>query len=118
MSLRSYHYLQTILIGLILTTSVRGSTASPSPTPSTRTVTFAWNASTSQEAIGYKILWGTGSYNYQQVRDEKNSLTTSLTLFQSNEYYVDVAAYSMIAISSLSSEVVIKALSGGWLMLT
>jgi len=114
MSLRSYHYLQTILIGLILTTSVRGSTASPSPTPSTRTVTFAWNASTSQEAIGYKIFWGTGSYNYQQVRDVKNSLTTSLTLSQSNDYYVAVAAYSMTATSSLSTEVVVKASSGGW----
>jgi len=114
MSLRFYHYLQAILIGLISTTSVHGSTAAPSPTPSTRTVTITWEASTSQEAIGYKIFWGTGSYNYQQVRDVKNSLTTSLTLSQSNDYYVAVAAYSMTATSSLSTEVVVKASSGGW----
>ena len=113
MPLRSYHYLKTILIGLISTTSVHGSTASPSPTPSTRTVTFTWEASMSPEAIGYKIFWGTGSHNYQYVRDVNNSLRASLTLSQSKDYYVAVAAYSMTTTSSLSNEVVVKS-SGGW----
>jgi hypothetical protein len=115
MRLRSYHYLQTILIGLISTTSVYATTATPSPTPSTRTVKFKWNASPSPDAVGYKIFWGTGSQNYQNVRDVKNVLTTSLTLSQANQYYVSVIAYSMTTMSSFSNEVVVKASSSsGW----
>jgi len=37
--------------------------------------------------VGYKIFWGTGSYNYQSARDVKNVLTTSLALSPSNKYY-------------------------------
>jgi hypothetical protein len=94
-SLRSCHCLWTILISLISTTAILGSTPKPTPTPTNRTVKFAWRASSSPEAVGYKIFWGTGSHNYQSVRDVKNVLTTSLTLSTSTKYYVAVVAYRM-----------------------
>jgi hypothetical protein len=65
----------------------------------------------SPEAIGYKIFWGTGSNNYQYVGDVKNNLTASLNLSQSNDYYVAVAAYSTMAMSAFSNEVVVPASS-------
>jgi len=82
----------------------------PTPTPGTRTVKFAWQASASPEVVGYKILWGLGHNNYQSVRDVKNSLTAPLTLSNSNTYYVTVLAYSMTDTSEFSNEVVVPAL--------
>ena len=99
---RSYHYLLIILASLISTQTLHAATA-----PATRTVKFAWNASPSAEVVGYKIFWGTGSYNYQNTRDVKNALTTSLTLSRNNEYYVAVIAYSMTTNSWFSNEVVV-----------
>jgi hypothetical protein len=78
----------------------------PTPTPGTRTVNFAWQASASPEVVGYKILWGLGHNNYQNVRDVKNSLRAPLTLSNSNTYYVTVLAYSMTDTSEFSNEVV------------
>jgi len=106
---RSYHYLLIILASLISTQTLHAATApaTPTPTPATRTVKFAWNASPSAGVVGYKIFWGTGSYNYQNARDVKNALTASLALSQNNEYYVAVIAYSMTTNSWFSNEVVV-----------
>jgi hypothetical protein len=108
---RFYHYLLIILVSLISTQTLHAATAlaTPTPTPATRTVSFAWNASPSAEVVGYKIFWGTGSYNYQNARDVKNVLRTSLTLSRNNEYYVAVTAYSMTTSSWFSNEVIVPA---------
>jgi hypothetical protein len=57
--------------------------------------------------VGYKIFWGTGSHNYQSVRDVRNVLTTSLSLPQTRRYYVSVVAYSMTETSDFSNEVIV-----------
>ena len=111
MPLRSYYYFWTILISLISTTAVHGSTPTPTPTPATRTVKFAWGASSSPEAVGYKIFWGSGSHNYQSVRDVGYARTASLTLSQSTRYYVAVVAYGMTETSDFTNEVVVPASS-------
>jgi hypothetical protein len=100
---------RTILISLISITAVHGNTPTPTPTPTNRTVKFAWQASSSSEVVGYKIFWGTGSHNYQSVRDVKNVLTTSVSLSTSTKYYVAVVAYSMTNTSGFSNEVVVPA---------
>jgi hypothetical protein len=109
---RFYPYLLITLLSLISTQAIHGIT--PTPTPATRTAKFAWKASPSAEVVGYKIFWGTGSYNYQNVRDVKNTLTTSLTLSTSDKYYVAVIAYSMTETSWFSNEVIVPASSTGW----
>jgi hypothetical protein len=113
---RFYHYALTILASLISSTALHAvtPTPTPTPTPSTRTVKFAWNASSSPEVVGYKIFWGTGSHNYQGVRDVKNAVSGSLTLSQTNQYYVAVIAYSMTANSWFSNEVIVPPLSAPW----
>lgn len=111
MPLRSCYYFWTILISLISTTAVHGSTPTPTPTPANRTVKFAWQASSSPAVVGYKIFWGTGSHNYQSVRDVTYARTASLTLAQSTRYYVAVVAYSMTQTSGFSNEVVVPASS-------
>ena len=63
--------------------------------------------SRSPEVIGYKIFWGTGSYNYQNARDVRSALSTSLSLSKSDKYYVSVVAYSMTETSWFSNEVVV-----------
>jgi hypothetical protein len=110
------HYLLTILASLISTQAVHGitPTPTPTPTPATRTVSFKWKASPSPEVVGYKIFWGTGSQNYQNARDVKNVLTTSLTLSQTNQYYVAVIAYSMTESSYFSNEVIVPPASSSW----
>jgi hypothetical protein len=100
MSSRFYRYLLIILVSLISTQALHAAT---------RTVKFAWKASPSAGVVGYKIFWGTGSYNYQNVLDVKNVLTTSLTLSTSSKYYVSVLGYSMTANSSFSNEVIVPA---------
>jgi hypothetical protein len=60
--------------------------------------------------VGYKIFWGTGSHNYQNVLDVKNVVRTSLSLSKTTDYYVAVTAYSMATSSGFSNEVVVKAL--------
>ena len=98
---RFYHHLLIILVSLISTQALYGAT--PTPTlPGNRTVKFAWQASPSPEVVGYKIFWGTGSYNYQSAADVRNVLTTSLTLSQSSKYYVAVVAYSMTKTAGLA----------------
>ena len=92
-----HHVLIIILVSLISTQALHAAT---------RTVKFAWNASPSAEVVGYKIFWGTGSHNYQNVRDVKNALTTSLTLSQT-KYYVAVTAYSMTTNTGFSNEVIV-----------
>lgn len=99
MSSRFYRHLLIVLVSLISTQALHAAT---------RTVTFAWKASPSAEVIGYKIYWGTGSHNYQVVRDVKNVLTASLTLSET-KYYVVVSAYSMATDSGLSNEVIVPA---------
>jgi hypothetical protein len=81
--------------------------SAPTPTPANRTVKFAWQASSSPAVVGYKIFWGTGSHNYQSVRDVSYARTASLTLSQSTRYYVTVVAYSMTQTSGFSNEVVV-----------
>src|SRR5437870_9066571 len=105
MSSHFYRYLWIILFTLLSTQALHAVT--PTPTPTSRTVKFGWQASPSSEVVGYKIFWGTGSYNYQNVRDVKNALTTSLSLSTSNQYYVAVAAYSLTTTSGFSNEVVV-----------
>src|SRR4030095_14306847 len=78
-----YTSLLIILASLISTQTLHAVT--PTPTPTTRTVKFGWRASPSDDVVGYKIFWGTGSYNYQNVRDVRNVLTTSLTLSTTNK---------------------------------
>src|SRR5947207_8514580 len=94
---RFFHCLLISLVSFISTQALHAitPTPTPSPTPATRIVKFAWQASPSPEVVGYKVFWGTGSYNYQNVLDVKNTRTASLTLSQSTEYYVAVIAYSM-----------------------
>ena len=113
---RFSHSLLTILASLMSTTALHAVTLSPTPTPTpaTRAVKFAWKASPSAEVVGYKIFWGTGSQNYQNVRDVKNVLTTSITLSQSTEYYVAVTAYSMTKSSWFSNEVIVPPSSTPW----
>ena len=110
---RFYHYLLPILASMISTQAARA-TPTPTPTPATRTIRFAWEASSSPEVVGYKIFWGTGSYNYQNVRDVKNVVTTSLTLSKSSQYYVAVSAYTMSTSSRMSNEVIVPVLSVTW----
>jgi hypothetical protein len=114
MSSRFYHHLLLVLVSLISTQALYGSTPTPTPSPGNRTVKFAWQASPSPEVIGYKILWGTGSYNYQGARDVKNALTASLALSPSSKYYVAVVAYSMTETSWFSNEVVVPASTSPW----
>jgi hypothetical protein len=94
---RFYYHVLIILVSLISTRALHAAT---------RTVKFAWKASPSAEVVGYKIFWGTGSHNYQDVRDVRNVLTTSLTLSQT-KYYVAVTAYSMTTNSWFSNEVIV-----------
>ena len=100
MSSRFYHHLLIVLVSLVSTQALHAAT---------RTVKFAWKASPSAEVVGYKVFWGTGSQNYQNVRDVKNVLTTSLTLSET-KYYVAVIAYSMTANSWFSNEVIVPPL--------
>jgi hypothetical protein len=100
MSSRFYYHLLIVLVSLVSTQALHAAT---------RTVKFAWKASPSAEVVGYKIFWGTGSHNYQNVRDVKNVLTTSLTLSET-KYYVAVTAYSMTANSWLCNEVIVPPL--------
>ena len=100
MSSRFYLHLLIVLVSLVSTQALHAAT---------RTVKFAWKASPSAEVVGYKIFWGTGSHNYQNVRDLKNVLTTSLTLSET-KYYVVVTAYSMTANSWFSNEVIVPPL--------
>jgi hypothetical protein len=106
MPLRSCRYFWIILISLISTTAVPREYAD-----TYRTVKFAWQASSSPAVVGYKIFWGTGSHNYQSVRDVTYARTASLTLSQSTRYYVAVVAYSMTQTSGFSNEVVVPASS-------
>ncbi|PYM10439.1 MAG: hypothetical protein DMF15_02060 [Verrucomicrobia bacterium] len=100
MSSRFYHHLLIVLVSLVSTQALHAAT---------RTVKFAWKASPSAEVVGYKIFWGAGSHNYQNVRDVKNVLTTSVTLSET-KYYVAVTAYSMTANSWFSNEVIVPPL--------
>ena len=100
MSSRFYLHLLIVLVSLVSTQALHAAT---------RTVKFAWKASPSAEVVGYKIFWGTGSHNYQNVRDVKNVLTTSLTLSET-KYYVAVTTYSMTANSWFSNEVIVPPL--------
>ena len=111
---RFYHHLLIVLVSLISTQALYGITPTPTPSPGSRTVTFAWQASTSPEVVGYKIFWGTGSNNYQSARDVRNALTTSLALSSSNKYYVAVVAYSMTETSGFTNEVVVSASMNPW----
>jgi hypothetical protein len=114
MSSRFYHHLLIVLVSLISTQALYGITPTPTPSPGTRTVKFAWRASPSPEVVGYKIFWGTGSYNYQSTRDVSNALTTSLALSSSNKYYVSIVAYSMTETSGFSNELVVSASMNPW----
>jgi hypothetical protein len=111
MSSRFYHHLFIVLVSLISTQALYGIT--PTPTPSPRTVKFAWRASPSPGVVGYKIFWGTGSHNYQSTRDVKNALAASLSL-SSSKYYVAVVAYSMAETSWFSNEVIVPASTNSW----
>jgi len=112
---RRYECLLIMLAFLIPAKALQAITPTPTPTPvPTRTVSFAWVASPSAGVIGYKIFWGTGSGNYQNVRDVKNVVTTSLTLSKSSQYYVAVSAYTMSTSSRMSNEVIVPVLSVTW----
>lgn len=108
MSQRCYHRIVIVLAFLLPLRALHAVTPTPTPTPApTRAVSFAWKASVSPGVIGYKIFWGTGSGNYQNVRDVKNVLATSLTLSKTSQYYVTVSAYTMETSSSMSNEVIV-----------
>src|SRR3982751_1905983 len=108
MPTRSYALFSAFMLTLISTMTAVATTPTPSPTPASRTVKFAWNASSSPEIVGYKIFWGRGSHNYQDALDVKDALTASLTLSTSTEYYVAISAYSMTTTSSFSDEMIVK----------
>ena len=114
MSSRLYDHLLIVLVSLISTQALYGITPTPTPSPGTRTVKLAWQASPSPEVVGYKVFWGTGSYNYQSARDVRNALTTSLSLSTSSKYYVAIVAYSMTETSGFSNEVVVSASTNPW----
>src|SRR6476660_6758041 len=114
MTSRVSPYLLIILVSLVPTTLLHATTPTATPTPATRTVKFAWKASSSDEVVGYKIYWGTGTYNYQNVRDVGNTLTTSLTLQKTTKYYVAVSGYTMSTNSPFSNEVIVPPASGPW----
>ena len=114
MTSRVSPYLSFILVSLISTQALYGTTPTPTPSPGSRTVKVAWRASLSPGTVGYKIFWGTGSYNYQSALDVKNALTASLTLSPSSQYYVAVLAYSMTETSGFSNEVVVPASTNPW----
>lgn len=95
------------------TSGVLHAATSPSPTPSAseRTVVFKWNPPTSGvKPLGYKVFWGTGSGNYQNVRDVKDVLTCSIILQKSQKYYVASRAYTMGGESNFSNQVIVPAL--------
>jgi hypothetical protein len=110
---RFYHYLLPVLASVISAQAARA-TPTPTPTPATRTVKLTWEASSSPEVVGYKVFWGTGSYNYQNVRDVRNALSTSLTLSTGTKYYVSVLGYTTTENSSFSNEVTVPASSAPW----
>jgi hypothetical protein len=114
MSSRFYHHLLIVLVSLVSTQALYGTTPTPTPSPANRTVKVAWQASPSSEVVGYKIFWGTGSYNYQNARDVRNALTASLTLSPSSKYYVAVVAYSLTDTSGFSNELVVPASTNPW----
>jgi len=114
MSSRFYPYLLIVLVSLVSTQALYATTPTPTPTSATRTVQLTWKASSSPEVVGYKVFWGTGSQNYQNVRDVQSALTTSLTLSQNSEYYVAVVAYTTTDSSWFSNEVVLPASSAPW----
>lgn len=82
---------------------------SPTPTPiaTQRNVSFTWSASPSSSVLGYRIYWGTGSGNYQNVRDVKNVLKTTLSLPKATKYYVAVSAYNSGGNSGFSNQVIV-----------
>ncbi len=85
-------------------------TPTPSPTPgaSQRIITLKWNPPLNAAApLGYKLYWGTGSGNYQNARDVKNVVTSSITLEKSVKYYIVAASYTMSGESRLSNQVVV-----------
>jgi hypothetical protein len=87
---------------------------SPSPRPvQERTIRFAWNPSPDRSVVSYKIYWGTGSRNYQQVRELKPIQRTELTLPSNTTYYVAVSACNMVGESRLSNEVIVSAAGPG-----
>ncbi len=101
-----------VVLSVFHSGSAFAAAADPSPTPSTqRTVTFTWNASSSEQVLGYKLYWGTGSKNYQNAMDVKIVFSHSLILNTTTEYYVAAKAYNSSGESALSNEVVVPAVS-------
>ncbi len=75
-------------------------------------VHFVWKPpaeSSDHRIVGYKIYWGTGSRNYQQVRELKPAHKTSLELARRTTYYVAVSASNLFGESVLSNEVIVPA---------
>lgn len=103
-----------LAIGLFLSgaSGTLAATATPSPTPATRTVKLKWAASPSPSVTGYKLYWGTGNGNYQNTKDVKNVLMSSLILSAATDYYIVAKAYDQYGESGLSNQVKVPAVSG------
>ncbi len=111
---RAAFLLPSAFILFLAAASLPAANTAPGSTSSSRVVQFHWNASTSSSVVGYKIFWGTGTRNYQNVRDVRNVLSTSLSLSTGTQYYVTVAAYSLTSTSRLSNEVIVPVASVSW----
>ncbi len=111
-AVRSFFGLAVLVFCCCLNPGVLASTPTPSPTPysSLRTIVVAWSPPVGGVApLGYKLYWGTGSGNYQNVRDVKNVLQYSITAEKARQYYFVATAYTLSGESSFSNQVIVPA---------
>lgn len=107
-TLHSFFGLAVFLLAQAATAATPTPTPSPTPGASQRTIILKWNPPVSGAApLGYKLYWGTGSGNYQNARDVKDAVTSSITLEKSVRYYIVATSYSMSGESRLSNQVIV-----------
>ncbi|HEY0369882.1 MAG TPA: fibronectin type III domain-containing protein [Chthoniobacterales bacterium] len=82
-----------------------------------RTVTFAWNASSSAGVVGYRIYFGTHSGEYTTSMDVGSSLEADIpNLIDGTTYYFAVAAYDASGQESAPSDEFTHTVSAGVLL--
>jgi hypothetical protein len=70
-------------------------------------VMIAWNQSTDSSVVGYKVYYGTQSRNYSSVIDAGANLSSTVSgLSASQAYYFAVTAYTSVAESGFSQELI------------
>jgi Fibronectin type III domain len=96
------------ILGISSLEAPAATNSSPSASsPQQRAVTFTWNSPPDSSVVSYKIYWGTGSGNYQHVRELKTIPRTKLSLATNIKYYVAVSACNTVGESRLSNEVIV-----------